>query len=124
MTFADLEYELTEGALIASVSGEIDMSNARAIVQGVSRATPNAVAGVILDLTGVHYLDSAGIHMIFRLRAGLNVRGQRLAVVIASSSPVHDALQLAGVQGLIEVEETREAAVSAVRSSEKDPAST
>jgi anti-anti-sigma factor len=123
MSLADVEYEIAHGALIARCRGEVDMSNAGAIVQAVARATPNDAEGVVLDLTSIEYLDSAGIHMIYRLREGLNIRGQRLAVVVGPRSPVHDALQLAGVKELVEIEETVEQALAALKKREKDPTS-
>jgi anti-anti-sigma factor len=123
MSLADVEYRVNGEALVARVSGEIDMSNAGAIVHAVSTATPNNVDGVVLDLTGIEYLDSAGIHMIYRLREGLSTRGQRLAVIIGPSSPIHDALQLAGVKELVEFSETVEDALSVLKNHEKDAAS-
>jgi anti-anti-sigma factor len=123
MSFADVEYRSTEDALLVRVSGEIDMSNAGAIVHAVGTATPNGVDGVVLDLTGVEYLDSAGIHMLYRLRERLSNRGQRLAVVVGASSPVHDSLRLGGVKGLVEFVETVEEALAALKSHERDPTS-
>jgi anti-anti-sigma factor len=123
MSLANVEYRIADDALIARFGGEIDMSNAGAIVQAVARATPNEVDGAVLDLTGVEYVDSAGIHMIYRLREGLITRGQRLAMVVGPSSPVHGALELAGVKELVEIAETVEEAVAAVKNHEKDPTS-
>ena len=45
-------------------------------------ATPNEAQGVVLDLSGVDYLDSAGIYVIFGMRASLQARGQTLILVI------------------------------------------
>lgn len=123
MSLANVEYRIADGALITRFVGEIDMSNASAIVQAVGRATPNEVDGVVLDLTGVHYLDSAGIHMLYRLREGLSTRGQQLAMVVGPSSPVHDALELAGVKGLVEIAETIQQARAAMKNHEKYPTS-
>jgi anti-anti-sigma factor len=52
---------------------------------------------VVLDLGAVDYLDSAGIHLIYRLRENLRARGQTLIVAIPAESPVQDSLRLAGV---------------------------
>jgi anti-sigma B factor antagonist len=123
VSLANVEYRTEDDALVAHVDGDIDMSNAGPIVQAIARATPNDVGGVVLDLTGVEYLDSAGIHMIYRLREGVRTRGQRLVLAIAPSSPVHDALRLAGVKGLVEIEETVEEALLALGDADKDPTS-
>jgi anti-anti-sigma factor len=55
--------------------------------------------GMVLDLTEVDYLDSAGIQLIYHLREGLRARGQALSLVIPPGSAVDDALRLAGVKG-------------------------
>ncbi|MDQ6816020.1 MAG: STAS domain-containing protein [Actinomycetota bacterium] len=123
MSLANVEYRIADDALIAHVDGDVDMSNAGPIVLAIARATPNDVGAVVLDLTRVEYLDSAGIHMIYRLREGVSTRGQRLVLVIGPSSPVHDALRLAGVRGLVETEETVEQALLLLNDAHKDPTS-
>ncbi len=61
--------------------------------------------------------------MIYRLREGLITRGQRLAMVVGPSSPVHDALELAGVKELVEIAEMVEEAVAAPKKDERNPTS-
>jgi anti-anti-sigma factor len=56
----------------------------------------------VLDLSDVDYLDSAGIHFVFTLRENVRTRGQEMRMVVPTSSPVNDALRLAGASGLIE----------------------
>ena len=52
------------------------------------------------------FLDSAGIQLIYQLREDLRARGQILQLVVASTSPTHDALTLAGVTHHVEIVET------------------
>jgi anti-anti-sigma factor len=98
MRLADVQIRLVPGALIVHVTGEVDMSNAEEVGATVIRATPNEAQGVVLDLSGVEYLDSAGIYVIYRMRASLQARGQSLILVIPPTSPVHDSLRLAGAE--------------------------
>jgi anti-anti-sigma factor len=105
MSLADVQIRLAANALIAHVTGEVDMSNAEEVGATVIGATPNEAQGVILDLSGVDYLDSAGIYVIYGMRASLHARGQALILVIPPSSPVHDSLRLAGVERPGEVAE-------------------
>lgn len=77
------------------------MSSARDLSSAVATAATNDVIGVVLDLTDVDYLDSAGIHLIFRLREALQARGQELRLVIPDLSPVNDVLRLAGITALL-----------------------
>jgi anti-sigma B factor antagonist len=96
MSLADVQITLAQHALVARVTGEVDMSNAEEMGATVIGATPNEAGGVVLDLSDVEYLDSAGIYVIFGMRSSLQARGQALILVIPPTSPVHDALRLSG----------------------------
>jgi anti-anti-sigma factor len=112
---ADVRFEQLDGGMIARVAGEVDMSNADEIGNAIRQVVSNELAVLILDLSEVGYLDSAGIRLIFELRAGLDVRGQRLRLVVPGRSPVRDALGLAGILEALDVEMTIEAATEALR---------
>jgi anti-anti-sigma factor len=114
MSLADVQITLAPNALIAHVSGEVDMSNAEDVGATVVGATPNEARGVVLDLSRVDYLDSAGIYVIFGMRASLQARGQSLILVIPPGSPVLDALRLSGVERPGEIAEAVEEALLAL----------
>lgn len=121
MRLADLEVTTREGIVICRVTGEIDMSNASDLRVAITEATPNDALGVVLDLSALDYVDSTGIHLLYRLGESLRNRGQTLRVVIPSESPAADALRLAGVKRHVDVVEELEEGVQAVtiaRSSE------
>jgi anti-anti-sigma factor len=94
---ADVQFDERDQVVVSTVTGEVDLSNARQICDAVGEATPNTAVGVVLDLSRVDYLDSAGIHLIYRLRENLRARGQKLMLAIPADSPVQDSLRLAGV---------------------------
>jgi anti-anti-sigma factor len=114
MSLADVQITLARHALIARLSGEIDMSNAEEMGATVIGATPNEASGVVLDLSAVEYLDSAGIYVIYGMRASLQARGQSLILVIPPESPVHDALRLSGADRPGEFAGTVEEALSTI----------
>ena len=89
--------------LVARLTGEIDMSNARDLRAAIAESTPSESLGVVLDLTDVDYIDSAGIHLLHRLGESLRARGQALRVVIPPGSPTSDALRLAGIKRHVDV---------------------
>jgi anti-sigma B factor antagonist len=103
MTLADLQIISREGAVIARVTGEIDMSNATYLRRAITDATPNEATGVVLDLSATDYIDSAGVHLLYRLGESLRNRGQNLRIVIPPDSPASDALRLAGVTRHVDV---------------------
>jgi anti-anti-sigma factor len=116
MSLGDVHITLAPDAVVARITGEVDMSNAEEMGATVIGATPNEVQGVVLDLSAVDYLDSAGIYVIYGMRSSLQARGQGLILVIPESSPAHDALRLAGAQRPGEVAGSVEDAVRAIGS--------
>ena len=111
MSLADVQITHVPAAIVAHVVGEVDMSNAEELGAAVIRATPTNAQGVILDMSRVDYLDSAGIYVIHGMRASLQARGQTLVLVIPADSPVHDSLRLSGADRPGELVETVEEGV-------------
>jgi anti-anti-sigma factor len=108
---ADVRFTHSGQALVAQLTGEVDLSNAESLRTAITEATPNQSLALVFDLSQVDYLDSAGIQLIYQLRADLRARGQSLRLVIPASSPATDALRLAGVSRHLETVETLEAAL-------------
>ena len=54
---ADLTVEGQDGAVVARITGEIDLSNAATLERAMLDAVPNTAIGMVVDLTGVSYLD-------------------------------------------------------------------
>jgi anti-sigma B factor antagonist len=117
MSLADVQISHAPGALVARLIGEVDMSNAEDLGATVIGATPSDARGVVLDLSAVEYLDSAGIYVIHGMRASLLARGQSLVLVIPADSPVHDALRLSGAERPGELVEALDAALRALDTS-------
>lgn len=109
---ADVQFIEHGRALVARLTGEIDLSNSEAVGTAIAKATPKHIEAVILDLGGVDYLDSAGIRLIYQLREQLKARGQLLSLVIPADSSAHDALRFAGVDRHTDMTETTEQALS------------
>lgn len=114
MRRADIQFSTRGRAVIARLEGELDMSNAGEVGQALAEGTPNDLLALILDLSSLDYIDTAGIQLIYRLREGLRIRGQELRIVIARSSMAHDALRLAGVSGYADIVETVDQAFQAL----------
>ena len=103
MTLADVHCTDHGNAKVATVAGEIDLSNTQSIRRVITQAMPNGLLVLILDLSRVDFFDSAGIQLIYQLREDLRARGQVLQLVIPSSSPTNDAFSLAGLPRHVEV---------------------
>ncbi|MGZ4238832.1 MAG: STAS domain-containing protein [Solirubrobacteraceae bacterium] len=121
---ADVQFDIRGQVVVAKVTGEVDLSNATQLCDAIGEATDNTALGVVLDLVAVDYLDSAGIHLIYRLRENLRARGQRLMLSIPTQSPVQDSLRLAGVTRALPIASSVEEAlvVFAPRDAAQKPA--
>lgn len=112
MKLGDVQFSERERVVIAQLFGEVDLSNADMIETAIVEATPNHALALVVDVTALGYLDSAGIHLIYKLREKLRARGQSLRLVTPADSPANDALRLAGVSRNVEMAETVDAAVA------------
>jgi anti-anti-sigma factor len=111
LSLADVRFSAHGRALVASVVGEVDLSNADNIRAAITESTDNHCLVVVLDLSDLDYLDSSGIQLIYQLREDVRARGQALRLVIPAGSPVNDALRLAGVAAHLETIDSVEEAL-------------
>ena len=112
---ADLSIDLVDGIVVVQIVGEIDMSNAGELGDAIGRRLSNDALALVLDLTAVEYIDSAGIQVIYELHSQLGDRGQAIRVVIAPAALIGEALRLADVPRVVGVAESLEAALASVR---------
>ena len=74
-----------DGGLVVTAVGEIDMSNADRFRDDLGQAVSDD-GRLVVDLTGVEYLDSAGVRVLFAFTPGLSlIAGPLLAPVLAIS---------------------------------------
>jgi len=112
LKLADVQFADHERVMVARLTGEVDLSNADGIESAIAEATPSHAVALVLDVSDVDYLDSAGIHLVYRLREKLRARGQSLRLVIPADSPANDALRLAGVPQAVNTAQTLDAALA------------
>jgi anti-sigma B factor antagonist len=90
MSDPSIDVEQVGDVALARVAGEIDLANASRVGRSLAAA---ASRGLVVDLTGVTYLDSAGIGELFALAARLRTGGG-LALVVPDGSPLHRLLKI------------------------------
>lgn len=98
-------------ATVAHIAGEPDLTNVRDVEQQLWAGIPNTSVGVILDLSGVRYLDSAGLNLIFSLHRGLEKRGQRLCLAVPERALIRPLLQVVQIESAIRIRPTVEDAL-------------
>jgi anti-anti-sigma factor len=112
---SDVEILMRDGVSVARVRGEIDLSNADAIFSTLARAGASAPDGVIVDLSEVEYLDSAGVRLLFRLARALGEANRTLRTVVPGDATIRRVLELANMQEQIGVDESEDAALASVK---------
>jgi anti-anti-sigma factor len=110
-----------DGVVVASLSGEIDLSNAAEITDALLGGVPNEALGLVIDLSAVSYIDSAGVRMLAELDHRLGWRAQALRVVAPQESRSRRVLEIAGLERVLSLDTTVEAAQRSVQDPSEEP---
>jgi anti-anti-sigma factor len=95
VTFGRVEITSDDRLIVATVRGEVDLSNALAITDEIVEACGSR--RLILDLSEVSYLDSSGVRMLFDLGRRCAVDDQTVAVLVPPGSPINKLLEVTHV---------------------------
>ena len=80
-------------AAVVEVVGELDLSTVAHWEATVGRAARSA-ATVVLDVSQVEFLDSAGVHALFRMLSTLENQHKRLVIVAPQEGRVRRLLEI------------------------------
>ena len=87
-----------DGIPVVTVAGEIDMSNADRFRDALALAAADADGGsFVVDLTGVEYLDSAGVHALFEHAARIRLIAGPLLEPVLTISGLAGITSMGGV---------------------------
>jgi anti-anti-sigma factor len=106
-THAVVEVDRSGGTARIVVTGELDLANAEIVEQQILRGVGDELAAVTLDLTGLRYIDSAGLWILFRLGARLRTAEIDGEVLVPADGPVWRMVETAGVAAAIAVRPCR-----------------
>jgi anti-anti-sigma factor len=88
---------------VVRLRGEIDLANVEELYRLAEDAVTNHDAGLVVDLSGVTFLDSTGLRLLFRLARRLGDRQQGLRLVVPEGARISKVLDFAGVGTVAEV---------------------
>lgn len=117
MPLADVRFEREDGIVIAVLTGEVDMSNATSVRQLISGAVTPDDDAVIVDLSELAFMDSAGLHSVVELSTVLDEGRQQLLLCVPHGSPMERAIEIIGLPRAVSVHASRDAAMAAARAS-------
>lgn len=115
MTSASVRVEERDAVPVVIISGEIDIVNAAEVGGQLFNAAPNSAAGLVVDLSGVSYLDSRGVHLLFELANRLRTRHQQLHLVVPARAMIRRVLVLTHVDSVMPLHPTADEAISALK---------
>ena len=117
MQIGDVRFEREDKTVVAIVTGEVDMSNAVSVRQRIAESVTPDDEALILDLSELAFIDSAGLHSVIQLGTVLDERRQQLRLCVPRDSPIGRAIEIIGLPRAVSVHPDRDEAMEAVRTS-------
>ena len=104
--------EPRSGPVIVPMPAEIDLANAGHVGDQLCTAANPGVTVIVADLTATQFCDSAGIRTLLYARDNVAARHAQLRLAVARSGAVRRALQAIGLQHVLPMYPTVEAALA------------
>ena len=117
MPLADVRFEREDETAIAVVTGEVDMSNAASVRQQIAESVTPDDDALVVDLSELSFIDSAGLHTLIELGTVLKERRQQLLLCLPQDSTIRRAIEIIGLPQAVSVYSDRGEAMEAVRAS-------
>jgi anti-anti-sigma factor len=92
-----------DGGVRITVAGELDMDNAASIEQQILAAISNQLTSVTLDLSGLDFIDSAGLRVLFTLGTRLAILQIAFQLVVPPESPIRRMVDVSGLSGTVRI---------------------
>ena len=89
-----VEIEQRDDVVVARLSGELDISVAEKTGRKIADAVASSALGVVVDMSGLEFMDSSGVSMLFSLARQVGSHRQQLRVVAPPGRPVSRVLQI------------------------------
>jgi stage II sporulation protein AA (anti-sigma F factor antagonist) len=90
--------------VVARLEGEIDAANALELRFALAARLPSTASVLALDLSGVSYLDSSGIELLFELSRSLAARRQTIRLIVPETAPIRRVLELSSVESVAPID--------------------
>jgi anti-anti-sigma factor len=114
MDLVQLEIEERGDVVIAHVRGELDLAGAPSTGEAIGEAVPTSAHALVVDFSGLEFIDSSGIAMLFNLARRLGSRRQELRVVALDGKPVARVLEIVEFNRAAPVHETLDEALAEI----------
>lgn len=104
----------TDPVVLVTAAGELDASTVAKLDEAIDAAIGGTERHVVVDLSGITFVDSTGITALIGALRRLNRARRRLALALGTGGPVSRALELTGLDHTFECHPTASAAEAAL----------
>ncbi len=113
---ATVEVEQQGDISVARVRGEIDTSNVAEIGEALDAAAAgDGSQGMVVDLSGVAYLNSATVKLLFDLAEQMQKRRQQMRLVMTDTAPMRKLILLLKFDLVVPLDTTVHDALTHIR---------
>jgi len=103
VTDAQLHAQRFDDQVVISLRGEVDLENAARVRERIARTIPAAASRMVLDLSEVIHIDSAGVRLLFDLGARFGERRHELTIVAPAGSLVREVVDVVRLESVAAV---------------------
>lgn len=119
--FAAWEEQVDKKTRIVAVRGEIDLFTAPEFKQRVNAAIEAGIELVLVDLNEASFIDSSSLGILISAHKRLRMRGD-LLVIVCEVPAILNTFTITGLDGVLALEPTRDAALARDRNGDSEPA--
>jgi anti-sigma B factor antagonist len=101
-----------DGTLVVQLNGELDLYNAHVVREQLQNAVAAGPKRVVLDLSGVSFIDSTGLGVLIEARTLMTDRDA--FQLVSPGVEARRALAISGLDRLFVIHESLEAALAGV----------
>jgi anti-anti-sigma factor len=113
---AEVRLEEVNGALVAHLAGEVDLSNVEVVRATIIDRVSAETDALVLDLSETTYLDSTGVRLLFELTQRLHARRRQLRLVVTDAALVRRVILLTKLDEQVPLHDSVEDALAALQS--------
>ena len=96
-----IELDQAQDGWTLTVAGELDYSECSAFRMHIDRVLQSSPSALIVDMSGIEYLDSSGLGLLLSLSREYTPHGGRL--VLITNSTVNSILELTRLTGIFSI---------------------
>ena len=109
-----IDVERDGDVAIAIIGGEVDLATGSSFADEVLGKMPNECCALVVDLSDLDYIDSAGVRSLFEIAAALDRRDQPFALAVPHDSLLRSVLKITRVEEVATICSKRDEALAAV----------